>query len=255
MNPFAIHNLTVAYEDETVLWDVSFSTQPGSLVGVIGPNGAGKSTLLKAALNIARPLSGGATFFGKPFSKVRRRVSYVPQRRDVDWNFPITVFDVALMGRHARRGILKWVRKADREAARHALEHMGLSHLAERQISQLSGGQQQRLFLTRALLQDADVYILDEPFAGVDIASERAIIETLKELKQNGKTVIVVHHDLHSAQEYFDQIVLLNVRLIATGSPEEVLTPEHLQQAYGSHVTLFEQASRRAHAKRMGIEV
>jgi len=255
MKPFEVHNMTVAYEDETVLWDVSFSVEPGSLVGIIGPNGAGKSTLLKASLGITRPLSGGTTFFGKPFSKVRRQISYVPQRRDVDWNFPVTVFDVALMGRHARRGFFKWVKKADKAAALRTLEHMGLAHVSDRQISQLSGGQQQRLFLTRALLQDADLFILDEPFAGVDIASERAIIDTLKELKEQGKTIVVVHHDLHSANEYFDQVVLLNASLIATGTPTDVLTPENLQRAYGAQVTLFEQASRRAHAKKMGIEI
>ncbi len=255
MNPFAAHNLSVSYRDETVLWDVSFEVQQGTMVGIIGPNGAGKSTLLKASLDLVHPLSGAATFFGKPFAKVREKVAYVPQRRDVDWTFPVSVFDVAVMGRHNKRGFLKWVRKADKEATLHALEHMGLSHLAQRQIAQLSGGQQQRLFLTRALLQEAEVYILDEPFAGVDIASEKAIVDTLHALRDQGKTVVVVHHDLESAAHYFDQVLLLNVSLLASGHPSDVLSQENLAKAYGADVSLFEAASRRSHAKRMGIEV
>lgn len=254
MSPFETHQLTVAYDDETVLWDVCFAAEAGSLIGIIGPNGAGKSTFLKAALGMVTPLSGGVRFFGKSFVDARDKISYVPQRRDVDWQFPVTVLDVALMGRHGKRGWLKWALKADKEAAMDALARMGLDHLAKRQIAQLSGGQQQRLFVTRSLLQDADLYIFDEPFAGVDIASEKKIVETLKALRDEGKTVIVVHHNLHSAKEYFDRVVLMNVSLIADGTPEEVLVPENLERAYGTKGTLFEEANKRVVEKMQGIE-
>lgn len=254
MNAFRAEYLTVSYEDETVLWDIDFAIEEGKVVGIIGPNGAGKSTLCKAALGLIQPLSGCASFFGQPIQKVRTRVAYVPQRRDVDWNFPITVFEVALMGRFCSKRVVSWASKADKEATRQALEHMGLSGVMDRQISQLSGGQQQRLFVTRALLQNADLYLLDEPFAGVDVASEKVIVDTLKELKTQGKTVLVVHHDLQSAKEYFDQVVLLNVSLIASGSPDQVLTPENLSKAYGNR-GLFEEATRLSEEKAKGIEV
>uniref|UniRef100_A0A832ICR0 Metal ABC transporter ATP-binding protein n=1 Tax=Eiseniibacteriota bacterium TaxID=2212470 RepID=A0A832ICR0_UNCEI len=233
------HNLTVAYHRRPVLWDVDFAVPQGALVGVVGPNGAGKSTLLKAAMGLLPLASGEVRLFGAPFPAHRARVGYVPQRESVDWDFPASVFDVVLMGRYGRRGLFRRPHAADREIARRALQHMGMAAFAGRQISQLSGGQQQRVFLARALAQEADLYLMDEPFAGVDAATEQAVIALLRELRAQGRTVVVVHHDLASVPDYFDWVLMLNLRLVAAGPVAEVFTPDHLRQTYGGRLHLL----------------
>lgn len=249
-----VHQLTVNYEKTSALWDIHFSIPEGRLVGIIGPNGAGKSTLLKALLGIVKPLSGKILFFGKPFSKALYRIAYVPQKGSIDWEFPITVFDVVLMGRYRRLKGLKWYRKADKQAAMRTLEKLGMRELADRQISELSGGQQQRLFIARALMQEADIYLLDEPFAGVDKASEKEIMTLLQDLKKEGKTILVVHHELSTASECFDSALLLNTSLIAHGDIDKVLTPELLGRAYGQKGSLFDEAWRLSREKAKGIQ-
>lgn len=234
-----VHDLTVSYDRKPVLWGVDLTIPAGALVGVIGPNGAGKSTLIKAMMDLLPSGSGYVRLFDKPIKDVRRRISYVPQRESVDWDFPASVFDVVLMGRYGNLGLFKRPRQADKDAAMEALEKVGMQAFADRQISQLSGGQQQRVFLARALAQNADLYFMDEPFAGVDIATETAIIELLRTMRDQGKTVIVVHHDLQSAADYFDWVVLLNMRLVASGPTEKVLTQELLEQTYGGKLTVL----------------
>ena len=240
---FTAEELNVNYEKTPVLWDLSFSIPKGLLVGIIGPNGAGKSTLLKAALGLVKPTSGKIEFFGSPLESVRQRIAYVPQRESVDWDFPITALQVVLMGRYGRLGWFGRPRKADREAARKALELVGMGDYAERQISQLSGGQQQRLFLARAFVQNPDIFLMDEPFAGVDLTTEKEIIELLKKQKELGKTIFIVHHDLPTVQTYFDWVILLNTRLIASGPTKEVFTGENLSRAFGKMPTLFDEAA------------
>lgn len=227
--------LNVNYGKTSILWDLSFQIPPGLLVGIIGPNGAGKSTLLKSALGLVKPLSGTISVSGK--------VAYVPQRESVDWDFPITAFEVVLMGRYGRLGLFGRPRKADREAAAAALEQVGMSAYAHRQISQLSGGQQQRLFIARALVQDADLFLLDEPFVGVDLATEKAIMAILRKVKEQGKTVLIVHHDLPSVEEYFDWTLLLNTRLLGCGPVKEVFTRDNLARAFGKSQLLFDEAA------------
>ncbi len=234
-----VHDLTVSYDRKPVLWGVDLTLPAGSLVGVIGPNGAGKSTLIKAMMNLLPTSSGFVRIFNENIKEVRKRISYVPQRESVDWDFPASVYDVVLMGRYATMGLFKRPRKADKDAAMQALEKVGMQNYAGRQISQLSGGQQQRVFLARALAQNADIYFMDEPFAGVDVATESAIIELLRTMRDQGKTVVVVHHDLQSAGDYFDWIVLLNMRLVASGPTEHVLTKELLEKTYGGKLTVL----------------
>jgi manganese/zinc/iron transport system ATP- binding protein len=239
MNAVEVADLTVAYADRPVLWDVDLHVAPGVLMAIVGPNGAGKTTLIRAVLGLVEPAAGRALVYGRPYAEQRRLVGYVPQRGSVDWDFPTSVLDVVLMGRYGRLG---WVRRPgaeDRAAAREALEQVGLTELEGRQISQLSGGQQQRVFLARALVQDADVYFMDEPFQGVDATTEKAIVELLRELRQRGKTVVAVHHDLQTVPEYFDQVTLLNVRRIASGPVDEVFTEENLRRTYGGRAAFF----------------
>lgn len=236
-----VHDLTVSYDKKPVLWNVDFTIPAGALVGIIGPNGAGKSTLIKAVMGLLPLSSGYVKIFGDKLDNVRTKVSYVPQRESVDWDFPASVMDVALMGRYGKRGLFKRLTTEDRSIARQALEQVHMLEFANRQIGQLSGGQQQRVFLARALAQQADLYFMDEPFAGVDATTESAIIELLKELKAQGKTILVVHHDLQSAQEYFDWIVLLNTRLVASAPTAQVLTPALLQETYGGKLSLLAQ--------------
>jgi manganese/zinc/iron transport system ATP- binding protein len=231
-----VHDLTVAYRDKPVLWDIDLTVPRGVLMGVVGPNGAGKTTLIKAILGLIRPVSGAVLVNGRPYSPRSRSIAYVPQRGTVDWDFPTTVADVVLMGTYGRLGWFRRPGRAEYAATAEALRRVGLSAVASRQISQLSGGQQQRVFLARALVQDAPVYLMDEPFQGVDAVTERAIVEILRELRNRGQTVLVVHHDLHSVPEYFDWVTLLNVRKIASGPVGEVFTPEHLKAAYGDRV-------------------
>lgn len=234
----AIHveDLTVRYGDRTVLWDVDLDVPNGVLGAIVGPNGAGKSTLLKAMVGLVRPAAGHLRVFGEPFERVRRRVAYVPQRAAVDWDFPTTVLDVAMMGRYAHLGWWRRPGRADRANALAALEQVGLVDLAQRQIGELSGGQQQRTFLARALTQDADLVLMDEPMAGVDATTEAAVMGVLDELRSRGRTVVVVHHDLQTVADRFDWVALVQVRIVASGPVGETLTPEALRRAYGGAV-------------------
>lgn len=237
-DPSAIEvtDLTVAYQEQPVLWDIDLEVPPGVLLAIVGPNGAGKTTLIKAILGLVRPAAGNVLIYDKPYEAQRRLVGYVPQRGTVDWDFPTNVLDVVMMGRY---GALGWIRrpgKQDRQLAISALEKVGMETYADRQISQLSGGQQQRVFLARALVQDATVYLMDEPFQGVDATTERAIVTLLQELRENGKTVVVVHHDLQTVADYFDWVMLLNIKRIASGPVEETFTPENLRATYGGRV-------------------
>lgn len=241
--PLSVDDLTVAYHRKPVIWDVAFDVPPGSLVGVVGPNGAGKSTLLKAILDLIPRASGRISVFGGDYARNRHRVGYVPQRESVDWDFPVDALDVVTMGLYRQIGWCLPVRKKHRQLALEALERVGIADLARRQISQLSGGQQQRTFLARALVQEADLYLMDEPFAAVDAATERAIVDILRAMKSRGKTSIVIHHDLQTVPEYFDYVVLLNLRVVAHGPVETVFTPENLQKTYGGRLTLLEEVS------------
>lgn len=236
-------SLYVNYGKTPILWDVFMQIPEGLLVGIVGPNGAGKSTLLKAAAGIIAPLSGKIDLLGLSPDKAKKRVAYVPQRESVDWDFPITALEVVLMGRYGRLGLLGRPTKADRKEAYEALELVGMSAFSDRQIGQLSGGQQQRLFIARALMQDCDLFLLDEPFAGVDLTTEKAIMEILRKQRDQKKTVFVVHHDLPTVEEYFDWVILLNTRLIAFGPVKDVFTPENLAAAFGKGESLFDEAA------------
>lgn len=238
-SPLSIHDMTVAYHRRPVLWDVDYDAPRGKLVGILGPNGAGKSTLLKAALGLTPRVSGRVLVFGEPYEKRRRLVGYVPQRESVDWDFPVSALDVVAMGRYAHIGWLRPVSRAHKRRALDCLERVSMADYAHRQISQLSGGQQQRVFLARALAQDASLYLMDEPFASVDAATERAIVDVLRELRAEGKTCLVVHHDLHTAPEYFDEVVLLNTRIVAAGPTQAVMTDNNLRRTYGGRLTIL----------------
>ncbi|WP_025676940.1 metal ABC transporter ATP-binding protein [Paenibacillus massiliensis] len=233
MSVLQVENLSAAYRRNKVLDQVNFQVEPGTLTSIIGPNGAGKSTLLKAMLELHPRLGGNVSYFDASYSKSKARIGYVPQRGSVDWDFPTHALDVVTMGLYGKIGWLKWPRKSHKERAMTALEQMGMGDYASRQISQLSGGQQQRVFLARALVQDADLYFLDEPLAGVDAATERAIMATLNMLKSQGKTVLVVHHDLQTVEDYFDHVLLLNRTVIAHGPTETTFTQENIYQTYG----------------------
>lgn len=229
-------DLTVAYQEKPVLWDVDLDVPPGVLLSIVGPNGAGKTTLIKAILGLVRPAAGNVLIYDKPYEAQRRIVGYVPQRGTVDWDFPTNVLDVVMMGRYGALGWIRRPRRQERELAMSALEKVGMEGYATRQISQLSGGQQQRVFLARALVQDSTVYLMDEPFQGVDATTERAIVDLLQELRANGKTVVVVHHDLQTVTDYFDWVMLLNIRRIASGPVEETFTSENLRETYGGRI-------------------
>lgn len=231
-----VENLAASYRKNTVLQDVNFQVEPGSLTGIVGPNGAGKSTLIKTLLSLHPSLTGQVSFFGLPFQKAKKRIGYVPQRGSVDWDFPTDALDVVTMGLYGKIGWMKRPSKADRDKAFEALDKMGMADYAKRQISQLSGGQQQRVFLARALVQNADLYFMDEPLAGVDAATERAIMTILKELKTIGKTVMVVHHDLQTVEDYFDHVLLLNHTVIKHGKTEDVFTKESIANTYGGNM-------------------
>lgn len=243
MSLLDIHDVTVAYHRRPVLWDVDLTLDEPKLVGVVGPNGAGKSTLLKAILGLVPLASGSVRLFDRPVPEVRRRVGYVPQRESVDWDFPVSVLDVVLMGTYGRLGWFRRPGARERELARDCLRQVGMESYERQQIGQLSGGQQQRTFLARALAQQADVYFMDEPMAGVDAATERAIFTLLRELRSRGKAVFVVHHDLRSVPLYFDHVVLLNMRLVASGPTAEVFTPENLRKTYGGRLSILDSAA------------
>lgn len=235
-SPMAIRGMTVSYGQKPAIFSVDMTVQPGQMTAIIGPNGAGKSTLLKAALGILTPLAGTTTIYGRPVNAQRDRIAYVPQRASVDWDFPTRVIDVVLMGLYAQLGLLGRVRAVHRAKANECLIRVGMQDFATRQIGQLSGGQQQRVFLARALAQDADLYLLDEPFAGVDAATEKAIISVLKSLRDEGKTVVAVHHDLSTVVEYFDNVFLINTRRVAEGPVATTFTTQTLQDAYGGRL-------------------
>ncbi len=241
MTAIEVHNLTASYDRHPVLWDVDFEIPSGKLVGIIGPNGSGKTTLLKSIMGILPIDSGFVKLFDKPLEDVRNRVSYVPQRQSVDWDFPATAMDVVQMGRYKKGKLFGRLGKLDRDIARDALERVGMLEYRNRQISELSGGQQQRVFIARSLAQQAEIYLMDEPFVGIDAASEAAIVALLKEMRDEGKTVVLVHHDLHTALEFFDWVVMLNTRLVASGPLVETLTEANLRQTYGGKLNLLTQ--------------
>lgn len=238
-NAVAVTDLTVAYRDKPVLWDIDLDVPEGVLMAIVGPNGAGKTTLIKSILGLVKTAAGQVQIYGKPYEEQRQLVGYVPQRGSVDWDFPTDALDVVTMGLYGRLGWVRRPRGQDQDLALESLHKVGMADYANRQISQLSGGQQQRVFLARALVQDAQVYFMDEPFAGVDATTERAIIALLRELRAAGKTVIVVHHDLQTVEEYFDWVTLLNVRRIASGPVSEVFTDDNLGRAYGGRIAFL----------------
>jgi manganese/zinc/iron transport system ATP- binding protein len=248
----AVSQLTVNYDKTPVLWDLELSVPTGQLVGVIGPNGAGKTTFIKTCLGLQPAISGKVELLGKRLSSVRQRLAYVPQRESVDWDFPITVIELVMMGRYGKLGLFQRPRKAEKIAAYNTLDAVGMAPYADRQISQLSGGQQQRVFIARALMQDADLYFMDEPFAGIDMASESTIMQLLRRLRKEGKTVFVVHHDLNQVDSYFDWVVVLNTRLVACGPTKEVFNSDTLNAAYGKSYALFDEALRLSQAKHVG---
>ena len=237
-----VTDLTVAYDQKPVLWDLHFSIPKGAIVGIIGPNGAGKSTLIKTMLGLISPSSGKVQFFGKKASEMTGRIAYVAQRATIDWDFPITAFEVVLMGLYRELGWLKRPNKQHKHKAEKILEKIGMQPFANRQISDLSGGQQQRLFLGRALLQDPLIFFFDEPFAGIDITTEKLIIDLLQELALNGKTIFVVHHDLNTVESYFNWTLLLNMRLIASGPTKEVYHSKNLVKTFGQKGSLLQEA-------------
>ncbi len=239
------HDLTVSYGHKPVLWSVDFAMPTGTLGAIIGPNGAGKSTLLRACMGLLQPVSGYVKLFGESIDQVRQRVAYVPQRTTVNWEFPASVLEVVMMGRYGHLGLLRRPSKTDRQIAWDALEEVGLTTLARRQISQLSGGQQQRVFLARSIAQGADLYLFDEPFVGVDMATTHTIVEFFGKLRAQGKTVLVVLHDLGLVPEYFDWSLMLNLHMVAAGPTKEVFTDDNLQTAFGGRLTLLSQVGHR----------
>lgn len=238
-----VHDLTVAYRRRPVLWNVDFEIAEPQLLGIVGPNGAGKSTLLKSMLELIPAVSGSVAFFGKPVANVRKRIGYVPQRESVDWDFPISVRETVLMGTYGRLGWFRRPGKAEQETVDRCLAAVGMESFADRQIGRLSGGQQQRIFLARALAQDADIYFLDEPFAGVDAATEEIVLKVLRQLRDQGKLIMVVHHDLFTVQRSFDSVLLLNGRLVDWGPIETTLTEENLTKTYGGHFPILDHIS------------
>ena len=237
--------MTVAYQGRRVLWDIDYDAPAGKLIAIVGPNGAGKSTLIKAVLELVPVTDGEVRFFGKSYRDQRSRIGYVPQRTSVDWDFPVNALDVVAMGLYRKIGWFRPVTKFYQQQALAALERVGLAEFAGRQISELSGGQQQRVFLARALAQEADLYFMDEPFAVVDAATERAIVELLRGLRNSGKTALVVHHDLQTVAEYFDEVLLLNMRLVASGPVHQAFTTENLRETYGGKLALLDQVGNR----------
>ena len=248
--PLTIRDLTVAYHRKPVIWDIDLTIPEGKLVSIVGPNGAGRTTLIKSCLDLIPRSSGEVLIYGQPYKQARQRVGYVPQRESVDWDFPVSALDVVAMGTYGQLGWFRRVSKRSKALSMQALERVGLADYAHRQISQLSGGQQQRTFLARALVQDADIYFMDEPFAAVDAATERAIVEMLKEIQERGKTVLVVHHDLATVPQYFDWTVLLNMRVVAAGPTDEVFNQQNLRRTYGGKLTLLTQAANEVERSR-----
>ena len=240
-SPLSVHSMTVAYQQRPVLWDMEYEAPTEALIAIVGPNGAGKSTFIKACLELIPRATGLVEFWGSPYKRIRSRIGYVPQRESVDWDFPVSALEVACMGRYGMLGWIKRVTREHKEKAHSYLAQVGMADYANRQINQLSGGQQQRVFLARALAQEADLYFMDEPFAGVDAATEKSIVEVLRTLKNNGKTVIAVHHDLSTVPEYFEYVLMINTRLVASGKISEVFHEENLRKTYGGRLTLLDE--------------
>lgn len=234
-----LHNLTVTYQNKPAIWNVDYEISGGQMVGIIGPNGSGKTTMLKTIMGLIKPSSGYVRIFGEPLDKVRRRIAYVPQRSTVDWDFPVNVQETVLMGRYQPKSLFRRTSRRDREIAMESLEKVGMQQYAQRQISQLSGGQQQRVFIARALALQADLYLLDEPMAGVDAATEDTIVRLLREMRDEGKTIMVVHHDLQTAHRYYDWLVMMNTRLVASGLMEDVFTEKTLKDTYGGRLNIL----------------
>lgn len=248
-----VEDLTVSYGNKPVLWDIDLDIPPGVLAAIVGPNGAGKSTLIKTVLGLIKPTAGHVYIFGQAYTRQRNLVAYVPQRSSVDWDFPTTALDVVTMGLYGQLGWLKRPGKKEKQAAQTALEQVGMQDFAQRQISQLSGGQQQRVFLARALVQNAEIYFMDEPMAGVDATTEQVIVQLLRDLRDQGKTLIIVHHDLSTVTSYFDWMLFLNVRTIAQGPVKTVYTHANLRAAYGDKVALLSQNPLASEASRSGL--
>lgn len=227
-----IEDMTIAYRDKPVLWDIDLDIEMGKRTAIVGPNGAGKSTLLKAVLGLITSISGSVKIFDKNIKYVYKNIAYIPQQNEVDWDFPTTVIDVVLMGRYVHLGWIKRPKKYDYDIAYNALEIMGMKEFANRQISQLSGGQKQRVFFARAIAQNADIYFMDEPLAGVDIKTEKIIMDKIKDFIDEGKTCIVVHHDLSTVPNYFDNVVLINKRIISSGTVNNVFNDENIKRTY-----------------------
>lgn len=238
IEPITVNNISVSYDGNEAVKDVSFSFQPGSLIGVLGPNGAGKSTLLKAILGLIARDHGDVRLGTKSIDEMRKKIAYVPQRSNIDWNFPIIVKDTVLLGTYPKIGLLRRPKKEDKEWAMECLRQVGMESFANRQIGELSGGQQQRVFLARALAQKADYFFLDEPFVGIDVSSEEVIINILRQLKKAGKIVFVVHHDLSKVKSYFDDLILINKELIDAGPVNKVFQPEIMAKAYQRQIML-----------------
>ena len=247
------HNLTVLYGRKPAIWNVDFKLPEGQVIGIMGPNGSGKSTLLKAIMGVVNPTTGYTKVYDQELEKVRHKVSYVPQRQDIDWDFPASVWDVVSMGRFHIRGLFKRLTSEDHDIIQESLEKVNMLGFAKRQISQLSGGQQQRVFLARALAQQGKLFLMDEPFAGVDIATEEMIVDLLKDMQSKGKTLVIVHHDLHTAQSYFDHLVLLNTRLVACGKTSDVFTDQILTDTYGGKLTTISKISQELENKEFPI--
>lgn len=243
LSPLSIHSMTVAYHRKPVLWNIDYDAPRGRLIAIVGPNGAGKSTLIKACLGLIPRASGQVEFWGQPHARMRSRIGYMPQRETIDWDFPVSGLDVVCMGRYRKIGWCRPVTRKHKTIAMEYLDRVGMADHAKRQIGQLSGGQQQRVFLARALAQEADLYFMDEPFAGVDAATEEAIVDVLRELRNDSRTIIAVHHDLSTVSTYFDDAILLNMRIVAAGSVGEVMTRENLHKTYGGRLTLLSEAA------------
>lgn len=243
--PIQVDGLSVSYDKKRVLTNVYLKISESNVIGVLGPNGAGKSTLFKAILGLIEPNAGEVKIFGKSITENRRRMAYVPQKDDVDWSFPATVKDVVMMGRYPGKSIWQRMSQSDHDKAQSAMEELSIADLASRQIGALSGGQQQRVFLARALCQEADILLLDEPFVGVDITTEEHIIRVLHKLSKQGKTLLVVHHDLSTVRNYFDQVILINQRIVAYGDTETTFVDENIARTYGSQHTILLEAGRK----------
>jgi manganese/zinc/iron transport system ATP- binding protein len=248
-----IHDVTVSYNRRPVLWGIDCTIPAGLMTAIIGPNGAGKSTLLKTMMGLLPVSSGYVRFFNKTLQEMRPQISYMPQRESVDWDFPISVYDVVMMGRYGKTGLFRRPRQADRQSVEEALEKVGMMPYAQRQISRLSGGQQQRVFMARALAQDAQIYLMDEPFAGVDAATGQAIIKVLKDMRHAGKTIVVVHHDLQAVADSFDYAVLLNLRLVKAGSIKQVLNEQTLQETYGGRLNILAEVGQLLEQQQRGM--